>query len=53
RGAPTRARFTFDPPLEDPGLTFHCWNKAELAAWTPPPVGARQLEHGGSDLAGP
>jgi hypothetical protein len=37
RGAPTRARFTFDRPLEDPGLTFRYWNGSDYATWTAPP----------------
>jgi hypothetical protein len=41
RGAPTRARFTFDRPLDDPGLTFRYWNRSDVATWTPPPVGSR------------
>lgn len=41
RGAPTRARFTFDRPLEHPGLTFRHWSSASITAWTPPPIGAR------------
>jgi hypothetical protein len=41
RGAPTRARFTFDRTLDDPGLAFHYWNKSDFASWTPPPVGSR------------
>jgi hypothetical protein len=40
-GAPTRARFTFDRSLDDPGLTFRCWNGSEIASWAPPPVGSR------------
>jgi hypothetical protein len=40
-GTPTRARFTFDRPLDDPGLTFRYWNRSEVATWTPPPVGTR------------
>jgi putative effector of murein hydrolase LrgA (UPF0299 family) len=41
-GAPTRARFTFDRPLDDPGLTFRYWNGPDIATWTPPPVGTHQ-----------
>jgi hypothetical protein len=39
-GAPTRARFTFDRSLDDPGLTFRYWDGSEVAQWTPPPVGS-------------
>jgi hypothetical protein len=41
-GAPTRARFTFDRPLDDPGLTFRLWEGTDVATWTPPPIGARR-----------
>jgi hypothetical protein len=41
RGAPTRARFTFDRPLEAPGIAFRYWDKGDVVAWTPPPVGDR------------
>lgn len=41
RGAPTRARFTFDRALDDPALTFRCWNNSDFAVWKPPPVGSR------------
>ena len=45
RGAPTRARFTFDRPLEHPELSFLRWSRTAISPWTPPPVGARlQLE---------
>ncbi|HYJ10579.1 MAG TPA: hypothetical protein VEX18_16265, partial [Polyangiaceae bacterium] len=40
-GAPTRARFTFDRSLDDPGLTFWFWEGKQLARWTPPPAGSR------------
>ena len=40
-GAPTRARFTFDRPLDDPGLAFRAWEKSGVATWTPPAIGGR------------
>lgn len=40
-GTPTRARFTFDRSLDDPGLTFRCWDGSEILPWTPPPIGSR------------
>jgi hypothetical protein len=39
RGAPTRARITFDRDLEAPTLTFLHWSEAAITPWTPPPVG--------------
>jgi len=41
RSAPTRVRFKFDRPLEDPGITFRAWSGSNISAWTPPPVGGR------------
>jgi hypothetical protein len=38
---PTLARFTFDKPLEDPGLAFYRWDERHFVPWTPPPIGAR------------
>lgn len=38
-GAPTRARFTFARPLEDPGLVFRYWQGMKMMPWTLPPVG--------------
>ena len=41
RGAPTRARFTFDRPLENPELMFRYWNSSDFVTWKLPPVGSR------------
>jgi hypothetical protein len=41
RGAQTRGRFKFDRPIEDPGLTFRCWNGSDFVTWTQPPVESR------------
>jgi len=40
-GAPTRARFTFDRPLDDAGLTFRYSDRSKVATWTLPPIGSR------------
>jgi hypothetical protein len=39
-GVPTRARFTFDRSLDDPGLTFWLWKGSKLSHWTPPLAGS-------------
>ena len=38
-GGPTRARFTFDKPLEDPSLAFYRWAERGFVPFTPPKVG--------------
>lgn len=40
-GAPTRAQFTFDRPLDDAGLTFRYWTNSKVATWAVPPIGSR------------
>ncbi|MET0384624.1 MAG: hypothetical protein ABW321_01635 [Polyangiales bacterium] len=40
RGAPTRARFTFDRALGDPSLAFRYWDGSDFTRWTPPAVGS-------------
>jgi hypothetical protein len=41
RGAPTRARFTFERTLDDPDLAFRAWEGTNITPWKPPPVGGR------------
>jgi hypothetical protein len=41
RGAPTRARFTFDRPLDDHSLEFYYWHGSKLATWKLPPIATR------------
>jgi hypothetical protein len=36
---PTRARFTFDKPLEDPSFAFYRWAEREFVPFVPPPIG--------------
>jgi hypothetical protein len=36
---PTRARFTFDKPLEDPGLAFYRWGERSFVPFAVPPNG--------------
>lgn len=36
---PTRARFTFDKPLEDPGLAFYRWGERGFVPFALPPNG--------------
>jgi hypothetical protein len=38
-GAPTRALFTFERSLDDPGLSFRSWQGEKAVPWSPPPVG--------------
>ena len=40
-GAPTRARFTFDRSLDDPGLSFWLWKRSHLTRYTLPPTGTQ------------
>jgi hypothetical protein len=37
---PDRARFTFDKPLEDPGIVFYRWSERRFVPFTPPALGA-------------
>lgn len=36
---PTRARFTFDKPLEDPSLAFYRWEERSFVPFAPPKLG--------------
>ena len=36
---PTRVRFTFAKPLEDPSLAFYRWDERQFVPFTPPGVG--------------
>ena len=40
-GAPKRASFKFERPLDDPELSFWYWDASKLAPWTPPTVGTK------------
>jgi hypothetical protein len=48
---PTRARFSFDKPLEDPSLAFYRWDERTFIPFTPPRIG-EQLTLPGAVLPG-
>jgi hypothetical protein len=46
---PTRARFTFDKPLEHPSLAFYRWDERGFVPFSPPAIG-QQVELPGAVL---